>query len=117
VTSELSVRDIGEGKSEFANRVRSYATDEFLTFLAQQGIPFKQFSAQREPASIAHDQGETPLFAASMERAALRKWPLASSDRKGKPSRPNLSLWEQSKSHQESGIRSCRNLRRTGPVA
>jgi hypothetical protein len=72
VTWELSVRDIGEGKSEFTNRVRSYATDEFLTFLTQQGIPFEQFRAQRQPASIAHDQGETPLFAASIERAALR---------------------------------------------
>ena len=26
----------------------------------------------RQPASIAHNQGETPLFAASIERAALR---------------------------------------------
>jgi len=73
VTWELSVREIGGGKCEFTNRVRSYATDEFLDFLARQGIPFDQFRAQRQPASIAHNKSETPLFAASIERAALRK--------------------------------------------
>lgn len=72
VTWELSVRDIGGGKSEFTNRVRSYATKEFLIFLARQGIPFDQFRAQRQPASIAHNHSETAFFAASVERAALK---------------------------------------------
>jgi hypothetical protein len=72
VTWELSVKDIGGGKCEFTNRVRSYATEDMLTFLARQGIPFDLFRAQRQPASIAHNQGETPLFAASIERAALK---------------------------------------------
>jgi 2-polyprenyl-6-methoxyphenol hydroxylase-like FAD-dependent oxidoreductase len=40
---------------------------------ARQGIPFDQFRAQRQPASIAHNQSETPLFAASIEPAALKK--------------------------------------------
>jgi hypothetical protein len=71
VTWELSAKEVAPGKCEFANRVRSYATEEMLTFLAQQGIPFDQFRAQRQPASVAHNQGETPLFAASIERAAL----------------------------------------------
>ena len=71
VTWELSAKDIGGGKCEFTNRVRSYATEEMLTFLARQGVPFDQFRSQRQPASIAHNQGETPLFAASIERAAL----------------------------------------------
>jgi hypothetical protein len=73
VTWELSVKDIGGDRCEFTNRVRSYATDDFLTFLARQGIPFDVFRAQRQPMSIAHNQGETPLFAASIERAALKK--------------------------------------------
>jgi hypothetical protein len=73
VTWELSVRDIGGGRCEFKNRVRSYATEEMLAFLARQGIPFDQFRAQRQPASIAHNRGETPLFAASIERAALKR--------------------------------------------
>jgi hypothetical protein len=72
VTWELSVKQVGKGKCEFTNRVRSYATEEMLTFLALQGIAFDQFRAQRKRASIAHNQGETPFFAASIERAALR---------------------------------------------
>jgi hypothetical protein len=71
VTWELSVRELGAGRCEFTNRVRTYATEELLAFLARQGIPFDLFRAQRQPASIAHNQGETPLFAASIERAAL----------------------------------------------
>src|SRR4051794_17773543 len=71
VTWELSVREVEKGKCEFTNRVRSYATPEMLSFLDRQGIPFDQFRTQRQPASIAHNQGETPLFAASIERAAL----------------------------------------------
>ena len=71
VTWELSVRELGAGRCEFTNHVRTYATEELLTFLERQGIPFEQFGAQRQPASIAHNKGETPLFAASIERAAL----------------------------------------------
>lgn len=73
VTWELSVKEIDEGKCEFTNRVKSYGTEDFLTFLARQGIPFDQFRAQRQPASIAHNQSETPFFAASIERAALKR--------------------------------------------
>jgi hypothetical protein len=73
VTWELSVKDAGGGKCGFTNRVQSFATEDLLTFLARQGIPFDLFRAQRQPASIAHNQGETPLFAASIERAALKK--------------------------------------------
>ena len=72
VTWELSVKDAGGGKCEFTNRVQSFATEDLLTFLARQGVPFDQFRAQRQPASIAHNQSETPLFAASIERAALK---------------------------------------------
>ena len=72
VTWELSVKEIEPGKCEFTNRVRSHATDEFMAFIGKQGIPFDLFRAQRQPASIAHNQSETPEFAASIERAALR---------------------------------------------
>jgi hypothetical protein len=72
VTWELSVKQIDKDRCEFTNRVRSYATEEMMAFLAQQGIPFDLFRSQRQPASIAHNQGETPLFAASIERAANR---------------------------------------------
>jgi hypothetical protein len=39
--------------------------------LEQQGVAFEAFRAQRQPHSIYHNQTETPLFAASLERAAL----------------------------------------------
>jgi hypothetical protein len=71
-TGRTTITDVGSGKCEFTNRVRSYATEEMLMFLARQGIPFEQFRAQRQPASIAHNQSETPLFATSIERAPLR---------------------------------------------
>ncbi len=69
---ELSVKPNGDGKCEFTNRVRSRATDEFSEFLDRQGIPFDVFRTQRQPMSIAHNKGETPFFAASIERYALR---------------------------------------------
>jgi hypothetical protein len=69
---EMSVRPIDGGKCEFINHVRSTATDEFRAFLDRQGIPFDVFRAQRQPMSIAHNKGETPFFAASIERAALK---------------------------------------------
>ncbi|WP_331373458.1 hypothetical protein [Sinorhizobium chiapasense] len=68
---ELSAKRIDDRTCEFTNHVRSRATEEFKAFLDRQGIPFEVFRAQRQPMSIAHNQGETPLFAASIERAAL----------------------------------------------
>ncbi|MER8411735.1 hypothetical protein [Mesorhizobium sp. M0618] len=72
VTWELSVKKIDAVRCEFTNRVRSYATDEMIAYLGSQGIPFDIFRSQRQPMSIAHNKGETPLFAASIERAALQ---------------------------------------------
>lgn len=69
---ELSVKAVDEQSSEFTNRVRSFATDEMLTLLGRQGIPFEVFRTQRQPMSIAHNRAETPFFAASLERSALR---------------------------------------------
>ena len=69
---ELSVKRIDDQTCEFTNHVRSRATEEFKAFLERQGIPLDVFRAQRQPMSIAHNKGETPLFAASIERAALR---------------------------------------------
>lgn len=69
---ELSVKALDGDRCEFTNHVRSRATDAMLTLLDKQGIPFEVFKAQRQPMSIAHNQGETPLFAASIERFALR---------------------------------------------
>lgn len=69
---ELSVRAVDDKSCEFTNRVVTHATDDFLNYLERQGIPFDLFAKQRQPLTIAHNQQETPLFAASIERAALR---------------------------------------------
>jgi len=69
---ELSVMPVGGGKCELTNHVRTRASDEFWDFLARQGFPFDVFCAQRQPMSIAHNRQETPFFAASIERHALR---------------------------------------------
>lgn len=69
---ELSVKAIDAERCEFTNHVRSYPTEDLLALLDRQGIPFEVFRTQRQPMSIAHNRGETPLFATSIERAALR---------------------------------------------
>jgi hypothetical protein len=69
---ELSVKPVGTNRCEFTNHVRSRATEEFWDFLSRQGIPFEVFRALREPMSTAHNRQETPFFAASIERHALR---------------------------------------------
>jgi hypothetical protein len=69
---ELSVRRLDDRRCEFTNHVRSTATEALLELLDRQGIPFEVFRTQRQPMSVAHNEGETPLFAASIERAALR---------------------------------------------
>lgn len=70
---EMSVQPIDGDRCEFTNRVRSKATEEFKVFLDRQGIPFDVFCMQRQPMSIAHNRSETPLFAASIERAARKR--------------------------------------------
>lgn len=72
VTWELSVRQTGENQCEFTNRVVTHATEELLSSLEKQGIPFEFFKAMRQPLSIDHNRTETPFFAASIERSSLR---------------------------------------------
>lgn len=70
---ELSVKKIDDSSCEFTNRVISRPTEGFLKELEKQGIPFDLFRTQRQPVSIYHNQSETPLFAKSIERYALRQ--------------------------------------------
>ena len=58
---------------EFTNLVHSSATPELLDFLGKQGIPWEVFQAARKPISEAHNRQETPGFAKSIERHALRR--------------------------------------------
>ena len=69
---DLSVRKIDDKTCEFTNTVHSSATPELMDFLGKQGIPWEVFQASRKPISEAHNRQETPLFAKSIERHALR---------------------------------------------
>ena len=72
VVWDLSVKRIDDHSCEFTNSVHSSATPELIEFLAKQGIPWEVFKAARKPFSEAHNRQETPLFAKSIERHALR---------------------------------------------
>jgi hypothetical protein len=69
---DLCVKKINDQSCEFTNLVHSTSTPELLEFLAKQGIPWEVFKAARKPVSEAHNRQETPLFAKSIERFALR---------------------------------------------
>ena len=70
---DLSVKKIDDNSCEFTNMVHSSATSELMDFLGKQGIPWEVFKAARKPISEAHNRQETPLFAKSIERHALRQ--------------------------------------------
>ena len=69
---DLSVKKIDDKTCEFTNTVHSSATPELMDFLGKQGIPWEVFKTARKPVSEAHNRQETPLFATSIERFALR---------------------------------------------
>lgn len=69
---DLAVRKIDDTTCEFTNTVQSAATAELLDFLGKQGLPFEVFRSARKPISEAHNRQETPMFAKSIERHALR---------------------------------------------
>jgi hypothetical protein len=70
---DLSVKKVDDKTCEFTNMVRSSATPELMDFLGKQGIPWEVFQAARKPVSEAHNRQETPLFAKSIERHAVRR--------------------------------------------
>jgi hypothetical protein len=73
VTWELSARKLDDGRVEYRNRVTARPTAEFLAFIKEHGISLEDAAAARQKASSVHNQGETPLFARSIEKAALAK--------------------------------------------
>ncbi|MGZ6116184.1 MAG: hypothetical protein ACXWM9_16415 [Gemmatimonadaceae bacterium] len=70
---DLRVKKIDAKTCEFTNTVHSSATPDLIDFLGRQGIPLEVFRAARKPISEAHNRQETPLFAQSIERHALRQ--------------------------------------------
>jgi hypothetical protein len=73
VTWDLSVKKIDDNSCEYTNHVTARATEPFLTFIKEHGISFEEAAAARQKASSLHNQGETPLFAKSIERATLTR--------------------------------------------
>ncbi|TCR70997.1 hypothetical protein [Rhizobium sp. BK376] len=69
---ELTAKKIAEDRCELTTHVQSFATDEMRALLERQGIPFDLLRTQNHPIAQAHNDAETPLFAASIGRAALR---------------------------------------------
>jgi hypothetical protein len=70
---DLAVKKIDDKTCEFTNSVQSCATPELMDFLDKQGIPLEVFRGARKPISEAHNRQETPMFARSIERHALRQ--------------------------------------------
>lgn len=73
VVWDLSAKKVDDRSCEFTNMVHSSATPELEDFLGKQGIPWEVFRAARRPISEAHNRQETPLFARSIERHALKR--------------------------------------------
>jgi hypothetical protein len=69
----LSVKRIDDRTCEYINSVEAHPTAEFLEFIAQHNTRFEDAAAARQHDGGDHNRRETPLFAASIERAALGK--------------------------------------------
>ncbi|MBB2949112.1 hypothetical protein FB565_008917 [Actinoplanes lutulentus] len=67
---ELKMEQIDGDNLRYTNTVTSHPTEEMLKMVAEHGGTFEQAAAARQEASGAHNKRETPLFAASIVRAA-----------------------------------------------
>ena len=67
----LSVKRIDENSCEFVNSMNVHPTAEFMEFIAQHKIKFKDAVGARQRVDGEHNRRETPLTAASIERLAL----------------------------------------------
>jgi hypothetical protein len=67
----LSVKRIDENRCEFVNSMNVHPTAEFMDFIAQHKIKFKDAVGARQHVEGEHNRRETPLTAASIERLAL----------------------------------------------
>ena len=68
---ELKVTAIDADTCEYTNEIHATATPEFFEFMRLHNITLAQAAHDRQVASDAHNQEETPLFAKSIEKKAL----------------------------------------------
>jgi hypothetical protein len=69
----LSLKRVDDQSCEYTNSVVAHPTAEFMEFIAAHGGSFEDASAARQRDGGDHNRRETPLFAASIERKALRR--------------------------------------------
>jgi hypothetical protein len=67
---ELKMEQIEGDKLRYTNTVTSRPTEEMIKFTVENGGTFEEAARARQAASGAHNKRETPLFAASIARAA-----------------------------------------------
>ena len=67
---DLRLEPIDDARCRFINAVTVHPTQGFLDFLAEGGVRFEAVAAQQHAAIVAHNQLETPLYAASIGRKA-----------------------------------------------
>ena len=69
---ELSVKEIDAESCELTNHVIVRSTPDFLRALGKSGIPLEGVKQASAIALLDHNLGETPLFAKSIEKHALK---------------------------------------------
>jgi hypothetical protein len=74
---ELSVRRLDSQTCQYSNHIHISATEEFMAFLKKHNIPFERARDARQQASDSHNREQTPTFAKSIERRALRQSSIA----------------------------------------
>ncbi|MFG2883239.1 hypothetical protein ACGFYV_13210 [Streptomyces sp. NPDC048297] len=68
---DLSVTAVDADRCRFTNSVTAHPADNYLAALEEHGVAFEDAVKLSRPAGEDHNRRETPLFAASIERAAL----------------------------------------------
>jgi hypothetical protein len=71
VVRTLSVKKVDENTCELVSSMTVHPTAEFMDFIAQYKIKFKDAAGARQHVEGEHNRRETPLMAASVERMAL----------------------------------------------
>ena len=71
VVRTLNVKTINEKTCELVSSVTVHPTAEFMDFIAQHKIKFKDVAGARQHLEGEHNGRETPLIAASIEKMAL----------------------------------------------
>jgi hypothetical protein len=70
---ELHMEQLDGDSCRYTNTVTSHPTEDFLTFVAAQGLTFDEAAAARQDASGRHCRVETPNYARSIAEWARQQ--------------------------------------------